>query len=323
MPFKLMFSPSHHLQNRLQTVLLIGAMTLLFGLCGSLLLGEGGFLWITLLTLMLLLISPQLPIWLVMRLYRAEPLNKRQAPELTQILEVLAQRGKLEAVPELYYVPSSEANAFTIGTVKESAVAITDGLLRRLTPRELAGVLAHEVSHLSHHDIEVMGLADTVSRLTGLMSLMGLLLLFFSMPLWLLGLVEISWFGVLLLVLAPNINALLQAALSRTREFYADLGAAELTGDPKGLASALLRLESPSHNWLQRIFHPRGRESAPSSLRSHPPTAERVQRLLSLAEQVSFPQEATMGYSTSPHSAPSGFRGITRRPRRHWSGLWY
>ncbi|GAB6040540.1 zinc metalloprotease HtpX [Endothiovibrio diazotrophicus] len=310
----------HRLHNRLQAVLIIGGMALLLGLCGELLLGEGAFLWLALITGATLLLTPQIPPRAVMRLYRARPIERWELPELAAMIETLAARARLPAVPQLYYVPSATLNAFTVGNRENAAVAVTDGLLRGLDARELAGVLAHEVSHIAHHDIRVMGLADTVSRLTGLMAGLGLLLTLVGLPLWLLGLAEISLSGLALLLFAPTLAALLQAALSRSREFEADLGAAELTGDPQGLASALARLEYPAWSGWRRIFAPRGRESAPSSLRSHPSTEERIRRLLELAPRR---RVEPFSFASPSRRLPPDFIVVTRRPRHHWSGLWY
>jgi heat shock protein HtpX len=241
-------------------------------------------------------------------------------PELVQAVKILAERASLLHTPSLYYVPSSSLNAFTTGTANESAIAVTDGLLRRLNLRELAGVLAHEISHIANRDLRVMSLADTVSRLTTLLSHLGLLLLFFTIPLWLVGVVKISLLAVAILITAPLLSALLQAALSRTREFAADIGAAELTGDPRGLASALVKIDNPYGRWWQRIFQPQGGESGPSSLRTHPPTEERVERLLSLAPTIYQEQRESYPGTILPNIR---YITITRSPRRHWSGLWY
>ena len=85
----------------------------------------------------------------------------------------LSVRAGLPATPVPHYVPSAVVNAFATGSKQEASIALTDGLLRRLSPRELAGVLAHEIAHIANEDLRVMGLADSVSRLTSLLALMG------------------------------------------------------------------------------------------------------------------------------------------------------
>jgi heat shock protein HtpX len=138
------------------------------------------------------------------------------------------------------------------------------------------------------------------------------------------GIVDFSFLMVLLLLAAPTITSLLQLALSRTREYDADLGAVELTGDPQALASALNKLEQRQGSWLERIFMPGRRQPDPAILRTHPPTAERIRRLLSLVPQLQRPPQ------TPPLSAAtrsSGFMAdlppLTRRPRWHMNGLWF
>jgi heat shock protein HtpX len=146
--------------------------------------------------------------------------------------------------PRLYVVPSKMMNAFAVGRREESAIAITDALARNLTTRELAGVLAHEISHVAAEDVKVMAFADMVSRFTSLMSTVGLFSLVFNLVGFAGGYgAQVPWEGVIVLLAAPSVGGLLQMALSRTREFDADLNAAALTGDPDGLASALAKLE--------------------------------------------------------------------------------
>jgi len=213
-------------------------------------------------------------------------------------------------------------NAFTVGRRDESAIAVTDGLLRLLDSREMTGVLAHEVSHIRSNDTWVMSVADLFSRLTNILSLLGLLLLFINLPLILLSYVSISWLAILNLIFAPNLSALAQLGLSRTREYDADMSAARLTGDPRGLARALVKIERCSSSFFERIFLPGRRIPEPSMLRTHPPTEERVQRLLAL--ESSLPREFAerlpkldfIGYPVSKNQ-------IHRLPRWHITGLWH
>jgi heat shock protein HtpX len=309
----------HRLINTVQTASLIGIMMLLLGLIAELLLGEGAFLWSALLTGALLLLSPRLPPSVILRLYRARPLSPRTLTALHAIVRLLASRAALPAAPSLYYVPSAAANAFAVGNRRRPAIALTDGLLRRLDLRELAGVLAHEISHLQNNDLRVMALADTVSRLTGVMSLFGQILIVMNLPLLMMGRATVSWIGLLLLIAAPSLAALLQLALSRAREFQADLGAAELTGDPKGLASALAKIDYHASPWFERIFRPSRKNPDPSILRSHPRLESRIRRLLELSPHA---PEELIGPELI-YSIPEEIPVITHRPSRHWSGVWY
>jgi heat shock protein HtpX len=226
-------------------------------------------------------ISPQM----VLTMYKARPVSRAQFPEGVAIVEELGRRAGLTHAPKLFVVPSKLMNAFAVGRRDDSAIAITDALASRLTTRELAGVLAHEVSHIAHEDVKVMAFADMVSRYTSVMSTVGILSLILNIGGFAGGYeAPVPWFGVLVLVLAPTIGGLLQLALSRTREFDADLGAAMLTGDPDGLASALVKLERFQGRMWESLMLPGGRTPAPSVLRTHPPTEERVARLATFRE---------------------------------------
>jgi len=189
-------------------------------------------------------VSPQL----VLSMYKAVEVGPAEFPAGHRIIDELARRAGLPAVPRLYVVPSRMMNAFAVGRREESAIAITDALARNLTTRELAGVLAHEISHVAAEDVKVMAFADMVSRFTSLMSTVGLFSLIFNLVGFAGGYgAQVPWEGVIVLLAAPSVGGLLQMALSRTREFDADLNAAALTGDPDGLASALakLRIRAP------------------------------------------------------------------------------
>ncbi|MEJ6784101.1 zinc metalloprotease HtpX [Aminobacter sp. Piv2-1] len=224
-------------------------------------------------------ISPQM----VLSMYKARQVSPADFPAGFRIVEELARRAELPAVPKLYVIPSKMMNAFAVGRRDDAAIAVTDALARNLTPRELAGVLAHEVSHIAHEDVKVMAFADMVSRFTSFMSTVGLISLFFNLAGFAGGFrTQVPWLAVLVLLAAPTIGGLLQMALSRTREFDADLGAVTLTGDPDGLASALTKLERAQGRVWENILLPSGRIPDPSILRTHPLTADRVARLRAL-----------------------------------------
>lgn len=275
----------HKLNNLLQSILLLAGMAALLGLLGWLLAGIEGVIWAGIIGVVFLLVSPRASPRLVFKLSGARPLSVAEAPGLYALVKTLALRARLPALPQLYYMPSQAMNAFTVGNRRQAMIAVTDGLLRGLTRRELTGVLAHEISHVDNNDIWVMTLADTVNRLTSSFSLFGQVLVFINLPLILLGKSGFSWLAILLLVFAPTLSVLLQLALSRTREFDADLGAAQITHDPLGLASALKKLHHYHSGSFRRILMP-GRPIPDSSmLRTHPKSEERIRRLVSLAER--------------------------------------
>lgn len=310
----------HAWLNRLQSLALLLFMGAYLGLLGWLLAGPSGLAALLVSGAIAVMINPAAaPHW-VMHLYRARRLSARDAPALLELVATLGRRAALPAIPALYYVPSETLNAFAVGHPRRSAIAVTDGLLRRLDLRKLAGVLAHETSHIRSNDLWVMGLADMCSRATSLLSLFGQLLLIVNLPLLLFGELGIDWWLIALLVVAPTVSAMAQLALSRTREFDADLNAARLTGDPDGLAAALARIERIQGGWMERVFLPGRGIPDPSLLRTHPQTGDRIARLQALKRQIV--PDATLPWM---HAGDTPLPGppVERRPRWHSNGLWH
>lgn len=272
----------HRLSNGVQSLMLVVGMATLLGTLGWIVAGGTGMLWAISGGVVLVLLSPRLSPRLLVRRYRARLLEPNEAPELFQLVRSLATGANLSKTPTIYYIPSPLVNAFAVGGRTDAVVAVTDGILRRLSSRELAGVLAHEMSHIQHNDMWVMGLADLMGRMTSIFSTLGQLLILLNLPLLLFSSYHISWLAIIALVLAPALSAVLQLALSRSREFAADLGAVRLTRDPQGLASALAKLSHYEGSWIEQILMPGRRLPEPSLLRTHPPTRERVRRLLEL-----------------------------------------
>jgi heat shock protein HtpX len=309
----------HKTRNRLHSLLMI---LLMGGLCAWLAWFIGGLplaIYSAAVVLLLYRLNPVASPDLAMRLFRARPLAAWEAPALEQLIEELACRAGLRQPPRLYYLPSDVINAFTAGTPKSAAIALSDGLIRRLDWRELSGVLAHELMHLVHQDTRLMAFADLTSRLTGFLSLIGQILLLINLPLLILGQATLPWGPILLMIAAPTLSTLVQLALSRSREYAADLGAVALTGDPLGLASALNKLEWSHHGLWGRLFHPMPRIPDPSILRSHPPTKERVRRLMQLAkERAHTSYSLPAAFDLSHLHAPTPYR-----PRWHRNGMWY
>ena len=312
----------HAWRNRLQSLTLLAAMAGFLALLGWLVWGPDGILLLVVVGVFGVLMNPSVSPWWVMRLYGARPISPRQAPQLWSLVQRLTVRAQLQNTPDLYHVPSSMLNAFAVGTRRQAAVAVTDGLLRNLETREIVGVLAHEISHIRNNDLWVMGLADLFSRATNLLSLVGQFLLVLNLPLLLFGQEVFNWFAILLLIFAPNLSALAQLALSRTREYDADLNAARMTSDPEGLARALAKIERVQGGWLERIFMPGRRVPEPSLLRTHPRTDERIARLLALKPQLGDVDPELLAGSTFDLASTFG-RPVVRSPGWHISGLWH
>ncbi|MCG7898198.1 MAG: zinc metalloprotease HtpX [Candidatus Thiodiazotropha lotti] len=275
----------HKFRNFLQTLLLLGGMSLLLALCVELLFGQELWLWVFIGTTVIIFALPDMsPRWLL-HLYQARPISPDQAPQLWMVIEELSRRAKLKSIPTLYWIPSKTTNAFSVGRTNQTAIALTDGLLELLSMRELIAVLAHETAHLANNDIRLMNIADLISRLTHLMSSLGIILLLITFPLLFLGYTPFSLWGILLLIVSPSLSAVMQLGLSRIREFDADLLAAELTGDPAGLANALNKIAYPHGRFWQKLLLPGYRRPEPSLLRTHPEPGERIDRLLELGDR--------------------------------------
>lgn len=299
----------HRLINFLQSLGLLAAM--------------GGMAWIIVATIagpevtaaiiigsvIGMMLLPSLPKDALLMAHRAKRITGEQFPEGVGTLAELSRRAALPRVPSLYYIPSKLPNAFAVGSPEDSAICVSDGLLRLLDLRELSGVLAHEISHIAHNDLWIMGLADVMSRAVSIASWIGQFLLILNLPLVVSGQAYIPWHIPLLLVFSPTIMALMQLALSRTREYDADHGAASLTGDPDGLASALSKLERKTGRFWEDIVLPGRRIPQPSLLRTHPPTEERIRRLREIRNLAPRPRMpgALIEYPVRDDLAPPRF----------------
>jgi heat shock protein HtpX len=306
-------------RNILHSFILVGGIGLITALCAYTLWGRSGVVMTCVAIIVLLLVSPRIAPEMILRMYGGRRVTAYAGTPLLGAVEELARRAGLPAVPKLYVIPSPILNAFATGTQNDSVIAVTHGMLSTLGPREIAGVLAHEMAHIRHNDLWVMNLADTLSRFTHFMSMFGVLLFLFNLPLIFLGGAPVSWLGIFLLYFAPTISSLMQLGLSRAREYGADLEGARLAGDPDGLISALQKIERYQGGVWERVFVPGRRVPVPSILRTHPPTEERVARLRAirqLAAQQAVPVDG--GPQIAAH-----YPLARQRPSYHISGLWH
>lgn len=312
-------------QNQIHTILLIIAMVAILGLTGFFMFGLYGFVGAIALLLFGLFFSGRASAAMILRMYKAIPIARQEAPHLVDIFAEICRRAELEHQPRLFYVPSRMPNAFAVGTGRDASVAVTDGLLRMMNPRELAGVLAHEVAHVCNGDIRVMTMADAITRTTSTIARFGLMAVMLSLGGMMYGsTLPGMLIGGLIMFGAPAVMVMLQLAISRTREFNADQGAAELTGDPYGLASALAKLERPkSKGILGKILRPGMHRKEPAMLRTHPPTDERVEKLMELVK-IQQQNQQEMQVAERPRRVPIANERVRRRPRYHFlSGLWH
>ncbi len=263
----------------------------------------------------------RLPPQTVMRLYGARPQTSATLKQVELLAENLSRRAALPRPPRLFVVPSMMLTAFSAGTPQNSAIAVTEGLLRRLTMREIAGVFAREISHIAFADLTVLTIADLVSRAAQLMYYAGLVLAARNLYHLLINDELVSWWSVALLVLAPALLNLLQLNLSRRREFETDRAGALLTGDPMGLASAISRLEASTGTVADDLIPPvpARKVPQPSMLRCPPPLPQRVARLHALEVPPMPPLDITEG----PRISLVGVGPIEMRPRYRWPGVWF
>ena len=219
---------------------------------------------------------------LALKMSGAKPISESEAPRLYQIVRDLCTRADLP-MPRLYEIPVDQPNAFATGrNPKHSAVAVTRGIMQLLSEDELRGVLSHELAHVKHRDILITSVAATIGAA---ITYLGYMLLWFGgddeSPLGLVG-------SLAMVLLAPLAATIIQLSISRQREYAADAGGAELTGNPESLASALLRLEEGAKAMPMKvnlaaeplfIVKPFSGGGFARLFSTHPPIEDRVRRL--------------------------------------------
>jgi len=279
------------LGNWFKTGLLMAAIMALFGAVGALLGGGQGML-------VALVLAAAMNFWaywfsdrMVLKLYRAQEVDQTSAPRFYGTVRELAGRAGLP-MPKVYLIDEPQPNAFATGRDPEhAAVAATTGILQLLTTRELRGVLAHELAHVRHRDI----LTSTITAsIAGAISTLAQFGMFFG------GSVDRNdddrnpIVAILVLILAPIAAMLIQFAVSRGREYEADRGGAEISGDPRALADALAKIEryardvpletAETHPATAQmmIINPLSGGGLSGLFRTHPPTEERIARLLAM-----------------------------------------
>ncbi|MEX2520188.1 MAG: zinc metalloprotease HtpX [Paracoccaceae bacterium] len=221
--------------NYAKTALLLAAMTALFLVVGYLIGGAGG-------AMIAFLIAMAMNGWawwnsdrMALKMHNAEPVTRAGAPELYNMVEQLARNAGLPT-PAICIIHSEQPNAFATGRSPENAtVAATTGLIKLLTPEELAGVMAHELAHIRNHDTLIMTVAATIAGAIGFLAQFAL---FFRNDRGAGGMIG----AILVMILAPIAASVVQMTISRTREYAADRAGAEISRDPLGLASALAKI---------------------------------------------------------------------------------
>ncbi|MCS6931419.1 MAG: zinc metalloprotease HtpX [Acetobacteraceae bacterium] len=272
----------------LRTAILLAGLTALFGVVGFLLGGEAGML-------IALAVAAAMNLWAwwtsderMLRLHNAEPIHPHSAPRLYRMTEALARRAGLP-MPALYVIHDPQPNAFATGrSPARGAVAVTSGLLDLMPEDEVAGVIAHELAHIRNRDTLIMTVTATLAGAISLLAQFGFLFRDRdgrSNPIALLA----------MMIIAPLAAMLVQMAISRSREYEADRVGAEIAGDPRALANALLRLEAHHAGHVMRsaeahpetahlfIVNPLSGLQFDGLFRTHPRTEDRVARLMAMA----------------------------------------
>ncbi|HEU5295956.1 MAG TPA: zinc metalloprotease HtpX [Burkholderiaceae bacterium] len=277
--------------NLMKTAILMAAITALFMFLGQMFGGRSGMMLALVIALGLNFFSYWFSDKIVLRMYNAHEVDETTAPQFVRMVRELAGRAGLP-MPRVYLIDEQAPNAFATGrNPQHAAVAATTGIVQLLSERELRGVMAHELAHVKHRDILISTISATMAGAIGMLANFAM---FFggrdsegrpANPIA----------GILVAILAPLAASLIQMAISRAREFEADRGGAEVSGDPQALASALQKI----HHYAQgiplqaaerhpetaqmMIMNPLSGGGLRGLFSTHPPTEERVERLLAMA----------------------------------------
>jgi heat shock protein HtpX len=274
--------------NNFKTVLLLGLLTGIILFIGSFW-GRQGLTIALVMSIAMNFASYFFSDKIALRMYRAEPVTREQAPQIHRIVDFLCSRAGIPT-PKVYLIPDDSPNAFATGRDPQHAsVAVTQGALRLLSEDELTGVLAHEISHVKNRDILISSVAATLA----------------GMIMWIANMARFAAFfgggrdrdsegggalgGLVTIIVAPIAAMLIQMWISRTREYQADASGAEIAGSPHGLASALQKLENYSKRIPMEaspntahmlIMHPFSGGALMNLFSTHPSTQKRIERLL-------------------------------------------
>jgi heat shock protein HtpX len=297
--------------NMIKTAVLLAGMTALFMVVGFALGGQQGMLLAFVFAAGMNLFSYWNSDKMVLRMYNAHPVDERTAPELWRMTAALAERAGLP-MPRLYLIEDDQPNAFATGRNPENAaVAVNTGLLRILSPEEVAGVVAHELAHIKNRDTLIMTITATIAGAISMLANFGMM---FSS-----NRNNNNGFGfigtILMMILAPLAAMIVQMMISRTREYAADRAAGEFTGNPMWLATGLDKLSQgaraiPSnaaehHPATAHMFivNPLSGARMDSLFSTHPKPENRIAALLE--------QARAMGVGEAP-----------ARPQSQGSGPW-
>ncbi|MBB3931511.1 heat shock protein HtpX [Kaistia hirudinis] len=309
----------------MRTALLLAALTAIFMGVGYLVGGMGGMMIAFLIAAAMNIFSYWNSDKMVLSMYGAREVDERSAPEYYGIVKRLAARAGLP-MPRVFVIDSPQPNAFATGrNPQNAAVAASTGLLRTLSADEVAGVMAHELAHVKHHDTLTMTITATIA---GAVSMLANFVFFFGghrderSPFGAIGAIAAA-------LLAPIAAMLVQMAISRTREYSADRTGAEICGEPRALASALAKIAGAAGHIPNEaaeanpatahlfIINPLSGQRMDNLFSTHPATENRIAALMELDRQMG----GTPTYSGRV-DLPGGFgtRRATSGTRGPWGG---
>lgn len=307
--------------NYMRTAVLLAGLTALFMVVGFAIGGKGGMMVALLVAAGMNLFSYWYADKMVLGMYGAREVDMRTAPEFVSMVAELARRAELP-MPKVYIIDNPQPNAFATGrNPQNAAVAATTGLLQTLNPDEVAGVMAHELAHVKHHDTLTMTITASIAGAISMLANFGL---FFGGG----NRESNNPFGgisaILMAILAPIAAMVVQMAISRSREYEADRGGAEICGQPLALASALAKIAGGAHavpNYAAEanpatahmfIINPLSGARMDNLFSTHPNTENRIAALEDLARQMGGYRPAAA--AAAPARGPwGGNTGGTRR----------
>ena len=308
--------------NQIRTTVLLAIMTVVIMMVGKMIGGTGGMMIALIFAGGMNFFSYWYSDKIVLKMYKAREATQQEASLVYRIVDVLSKEAGLP-MPKVYIIPQDSPNAFATGRNPENAVvAVTQGLLRIMNPDELAGVLAHELSHVKHRDILIGSIAATMA---------GAIMLIANIAKWsaifggfrggdddngggFIGLIAMA-------IIAPIAAMLIQMAISRSREYLADATAAEITGNSEGLARALEKLDAYSKQIPMQaepatahmfITNPLAGRNLMNFFSTHPPIEQRIARLRGTK---------IVRSDDSGHSGPTAGNSMSDQARNFWNNL--
>ena len=278
--------------NWVKTAMLMAAIMALFGIVGGMIGGRSGMMLALIFGGAMNFFSYWFSDKMVLKMYNAQEVDETSAPQFYGMVRELAQRANLP-MPRVYLIDEQQPNAFATGRNPEhAAVAATTGILNLLSARELRGVMAHELTHVAHRDILISTISATMAGAISALANFAMLFGGRSDD----GRPANPLAGIAVALLAPLAAGLIQMAISRAREYEADRGGAEISGDPNALADALARIQQYAEGRIplgpaeahpetaqMMILNPLSGGGIRSLFSTHPPTEERIARLRAMA----------------------------------------